>query len=381
MRFQFIALCALALAACGGGGEAEVAPALPREAGGWVEFTPGAIEIDGRTIEATCSGVPGGDPAFRFWARRGTGDGLVVYFDGGGACWDDATCAQPRLNRTPEGSREFYKAELMAGDVPAQMDGIFDLDNPRNPVRDWSFVFVPYCTGDVHSGANTAHYTNPATNEPYTIEHRGSDNARVILEWMRANFDAPGQLLVTGSSAGAYGAATHYGRIREAFPSGRALMLGDAGQGVTAPGFLQQRNENWGYDLPANVFGENASLTDDEDIVARLAAHFPQDRFAQYTTAHDDVQVAFYALMGVPNTCAAWTEAMDRDLARRQGASNFHSYLAAGETHTILRSPLFYTEESAGQPFAEWLGAELSEAGAANAACEQCLTPRANCPY
>ena len=113
------------------------------------------------------------------------------------------------------------------------MSGIFDLDNPRNPVRDWSFVFVPYCTGDVHSGSNNATYRNPDTGEPYTIRHRGADNFRVVMEWMRANFIAPDEILVAGSSAGAYGAATHYARIRDAYPGGQAAMLGDAGQGVT----------------------------------------------------------------------------------------------------------------------------------------------------
>src|SRR5690606_13478090 len=116
----------------------------------------------------------------------------------------------------------FYKAELMPDDDPRRMAGIFDLANSRNPVRDWSFVFVPYCTGDVHSGANTATYTDPDSGEAFTIEHRGADNFRVVLEWIRQNFAAPEQILVTGSSAGAYGAATHYGRIREVFPGGRA---------------------------------------------------------------------------------------------------------------------------------------------------------------
>ncbi len=97
---------------------------------------------------------------------------------------------------------------------------------------------MPYCTGDVHSGSNTAHYTDPDTGERYTIEHRGADNFRVVLNWLKDNFAQPGQILVAGSSAGAYGASTHYPRIRAAFPRGRALMFGDAGQGVMTQSFL-----------------------------------------------------------------------------------------------------------------------------------------------
>jgi hypothetical protein len=213
---------------------------------------------------------------------------------------------------------------------------MFDLTDERNPVRDWSFVFVPYCTGDVHTGSNTATYHDPQTGAAYTIQHRGADNFRLILEWMRANFDAPGEILVTGSSAGAYGAAGHFARIRDAFPNGRAVMLGDAGQGVTRSGFNGARANNWGYELPPQLYGANATPTGQEDIVADLAAHYPHDRFAQYTTAHDVTQTAFYALMGVQNACAEWTQSMAQALTARERASNFRAYLAAGQSHTIL---------------------------------------------
>ena len=329
----------------------------------------------------TCSQAPGADPAYRFWFKRGVADGLVVFFDGGGACWDDITCAVPRRANDARESDGFYKAELIPGDDPNRLSGIFDLGNARNPVRDWSFVFVPYCTGDVHSGSNTAHYRDPDTGEPYAIEHRGSDNFRSILTWMRANIDAPARILVAGSSAGAYGAATHFARVRAAYPNGHALMLGDAGQGVTTAEFSVLRNGSWRYQLPASVFGRDTMLTADDDVVARLAAHFPRDRFAQYTTAQDVTQRAFFALMGPTESCNAWGQKMSGDLTRRQSLGNFRSYLAAGETHTILRSPLFYSEQTGGAPFAEWLTALLSEAAPESKACANCLAPPPGCRF
>lgn len=377
-----ILLAALAVCGCVATASPHVAEPPPQRApSGWVELAPPPVEIGGRMVRATCSGAPGADPAYRFWMRRGTSDNLVVFFDGGGACWDDVTCSLPRLAADARDDDGFYKGELLPGDDPRRLSGIFDLDNERNPVRDWSFVFVPYCTGDVHAGSNTAHYINPDTGEPYTIEHRGADNFRVVLEWIRTNFNAPGEILVAGSSAGAYGAATHFGRIRAAFPSGRAVMLGDAGQGVTTPDFIERRNANWRYDLPVSVFGVNAELTSDDDLVAILAAHYPNDRFAQYTTAHDVTQAAFYALMGGDNACRTWTEAMAGALTRRQHATNFRSYLAAGRTHTILRSPHFYAEISGGAPFAEWLSALLGDGAPENRACVECLAERVRCRF
>ncbi len=379
-------LAAILLAACAASAgpravSGDIAEPLPRTPSGWVELTPAPVEIDGRVLRATCSHAPGADPAYRFWAKRGTADALVIYFDGGGACWDDITCAVPRLASSAHANDGFYKAELLPSDNPNRMGGIFNLANAANPVRDWSFVFVPYCTGDVHSGANAARYRDPDTGEPYVIEHHGADNFRVVLEWIRANFEAPDTILVAGSSAGAYGATTHYARIREAFPRGRAVMLGDAGQGVTTPDFLQRRNGNWRYDLPASVFGRNAQLTHDDDIVATLAAHFPNDRFGQYTSAQDRTQAAFFALMGAENACQAWTHKMSRDLTRRQGAGNFRSYVASGESHTILQSRQFYTEASGGAPFVQWFTALLNGAPPENRACADCMVRRTRCPF
>ena len=385
----WLAMAALCLAACGASGAPSTAPAprvaaaLPRQAGDWMELTPAPTTIDGHVVTATCSNFPGTNAAYRFWAKRGATNRLVVYFDGGGACWDDATCSAPHTVHSAEGDNTYYKAELLPADNPRQLQGIFDVNDARNPLRDWSFVFVPYCTGDVHSGSNSATYTNPSTHQPFTIEHRGADNFRVIMAWIRDNFAAPEDILVTGSSAGAYGAATHYAEVRDAFPSGRAFMLGDAGQGVTTPDFVAVRNRTWNFQLPAAVFGANAQGTADDDLLGRVAAHYPGDRFAQYTTALDHTQIGFYSLMTRGDACREWTEKMSRDLTRRELRGNFRAYVAAGESHTILRSPLFYTEQSGGMAFSQWLAAMLSNTGTGwdTRACPECMAPQRACRH
>jgi hypothetical protein len=358
---------------------AQAAPGAAAKSGGWIRIEAKPLRIDGRLYEPTCSQAEGTDAAYAFWYRQGSGDGLVVYFDGGGACWDDASCALPRRAAGDAGRRTVYKAELMNADDPSLMSGIFDLADPRNPVRDWSMVFVPYCTGDVHSGSNTARYRDPQTGRPYAIQHRGWDNTQVVLHWMRRNVSRPARLLVTGSSAGAYGAATHYASLRAMYPRGSAVFLGDAGQGVTTPDFFSKRNTSWNYRLPAQVFGRDAQLSPEVDMVARLAAHFPRDRFAQYTTTYDGIQRAFYGMMGAERSCDAWTVKMADELTRRQAEPNFRSYLAEGETHTILRASLFFTEDSGGVAFTEWFRELVAGPPPPNGTCTDCLAPPAQC--
>ena len=365
-------------------------PAAAQAAAGWVRVVPHPVKLHGRRYTPTCSGAPGTtSSSCSFYYRKGTADGLLVFFNGGGACWNAATCSKPRL----AGDRAFfsgkndqnmvgvYKAELLPGDGPADMGGLLDRSNPQNPVRDWSMLFVPYCTGDVHSGSNTATYTFPDTDKTFTIEHRGWDNLQALLPWLRSHVPQPSRLLVSGSSAGAYGAATHFTALRQVYPQARAVYLGDSGQGVTTPEFQRLRNKNWNYTLPASVFGPRAQETPDAEVVARLAAHFPKDRFAQFTTIHDATQTAFYAQMGpAGQACNAWTNKMGSELSRRQASSNFRSYVAAGNTHTLLRAPLFYGEQSGGMPFTTWLGALLQdEQLPANQSCPTCATPKRGC--
>jgi hypothetical protein len=67
---------------------------------------------------------------------------------------------------------------------------------------------------------------------------------------------------------------------------------------------------------------------------------------------------------------------------------NFRYYLAGGTYHTIMRSPAFYTENSAGISYSSWLAAMLQSRGGTggkgggnwkNVACPTCLTELA-CP-
>jgi hypothetical protein len=180
------------------------------------------IGADGKPHRATCSGFPGTDPRFSFWSRRGTSKNLVVYFEGGGACWDSLTCTFPIADVPPQVPQFFYPA--LGPEVnPATYDGIFRFDNAANPVKDWDFVYIPYCTADVHTGSVTRLYHNvgnPAIPLPpvFTIKHRGFDNFMVVLDWIKAHVDSPQRVLVAGSSAGGYGASANFPWLASTYP-------------------------------------------------------------------------------------------------------------------------------------------------------------------
>jgi hypothetical protein len=125
--------------------------------GGWERIVPASVitGVDGKTYAPQCTGYPGTDNQFSFWVQRTTSRNVLVYFEGGGACWDNLTCTYPLVDGLPQQVPQFFIPAVVAGTDPAGFDGIFK-DDPANPVRDWNKVYIPCsgdCSGDIHVGS------------------------------------------------------------------------------------------------------------------------------------------------------------------------------------------------------------------------------------
>ena len=358
------------------------------------------IGADGKTHEATCSGFPGTDPKFSFWAKQGTSKDLVVFFEGGGACWDNLTCTFPISPGLPPQVPQFFVPAISPLATPANYDGIFKHDNPANPVKDWSIVYIPYCTGDLHIGSAAKQYYNvgnPVFPLPpiFTIQHRGFDNFMVVLDWIKKNFDAPKSILVTGSSAGGYGASANFPWLQETYPNAHTYVIADASQGVTTAAFDTGNpgRGSWNPQLAPWVYGDDPSAIPGPDLLRVASEAYPHTKVSQFTTALDNVQIGFYGVMkqyygpggACPNPAIDWNQQMLGTLDEyNTEIPNFRSYLAAGTYHTIMRSPSFYTENSPGLTYSHWVGAMLQSRGGTNGtgggdwqdvACPTCLAP------
>jgi hypothetical protein len=167
--------------------------------------------------------APGGDTLcafetpYQFFVRPSAtpSDKLMIYFQGGGACWDDGTCS----------ADESIFKQTASADEAGGSGGIFDYDNAENPVSDYDTVFVSYCTGDVHSGNQTQDYSSGG--QSYTIHHNGFINARAVLDWTYTNFPNPSHVLITGTSAGAVGMVVHVPYIFDHYAASRTIFLAD----------------------------------------------------------------------------------------------------------------------------------------------------------
>lgn len=395
---------------------ATAAQAKPPSGGGWVkhENLSPVRGADGKMHTATCSGFPGTDPAFSFWTKKGKSKNLAVYFEGGGACWDSFTCGFPIKENLPPNVPQLFVPAIDANTLPANYDGLFRSDNRANPVKDWTMVYIPYCTGDLHIGSASVPYVNTSSPflppGPFTIEHRGFDNFMVVLDWMKKNIDKPKTILVAGSSAGGYGATANFPWIQRSFRDADMHVIADASQGVTAPAFDTGNpgRSSWNIQLAPWVFGNDPSAIAGPELMRTAALALPKVRIGQFTTTFDTVQIGFYGVMKqlyqYPGTCfnennvnlttaIDWNNQMVSTLQSDDAATrNFRYYLAQGDYHTLLRSPLFYTEASGGVAFSKWLddmlegrreghghGDRHHDRGWQNAVCTDCLVP-ATCP-
>jgi len=334
---------------------ATTTPGTPTLAAGWTKIEPG-----GETICST--GTP-----YAFYVHPGTVNRLVVYFEGGGACWDAGTCSNPDL---------YYDSTVDETDNPANHpQGMADLTNPDNPFKDWFQVFLPYCTGDIHWGNATTTYHWGGAD--HTINHKGFANVTAVLDWIQAGFEKPEKLFVAGCSAGAYGSVMGAAYVHKLYPDVPLYQLGDSGAGVITQNFFESGFPNWGAEATIPDWIPALDIPWQELTMAKLyvagANYYSSDRFAQYNTAHDEDQRFFYSAMG--GNGDDWSQMMMASIAQIQdAASNFKAYTAPGQIHCITPLDIFYTREVNGVKFTDWLDAMVNDQPWDNVKCTDCET-------
>jgi hypothetical protein len=254
---------------------------------GSLEF-PGGTTITAPAETWTWIPVPGaacGNGAATGFGVNLTGrsSDVVVYFQGGGACWDQLTCLTLQTAtavQTGYGAAQFATEGQLA--LPAFSRA------PTSPFRDASLIFVPYCTGDLHAG--TAVNSYGATQ----VHHVGGLNTGLFLEKLAATFPGKRRVYVAGSSAGGYAAQLNYARFAEKLPQAELHLLADGAQAIhPVNGNYPRWLAAWRPLLPAGCTGCATDLT---ALPAWLATTFPAGRFALTANMQDGVLQLFFGL-------------------------------------------------------------------------------------
>jgi hypothetical protein len=342
----------------GGGGTAGSAGASDIPAAGeFLSVSPGEPTICSR-------GTP-----FRFFVVGGDPKKIIIDFRGGGACWNKVTCSiKDSIFSAEAPTEEAAKAAFATSGA-----GIYRLSDDRNPLKGWTLVHIPYCTGDVHWGDAVVDYD---TN--LKIHHKGFVNGQNVLGWIKERYQ-PEEILVTGCSAGAYGAIGHSAYVADAYPNAKITVVADSGCGVVTDDFFKNSFPNWNAQIPRQVpalKNKDILTLTIVDLYTAIGQAYPKMRISQQTTAFDDDQTFYYTVMGGAE--ADWSVKAMESLSKIEAATpNFRYYLSPGPLHCLHPYDSFFERKSDGTAYVDWLGQMLTAAAppatvaCSGAACKQ----------
>lgn len=327
----------------------QMAAAVPA---GWQQIKPGGDTLCARGTE------------FSFLVRPGNPKKVLFSFAGGGACWDDFTCDGEGIF-TDTAEKTFAQVE--------NRGGIYDLNDNRNPYKDWTHIFVPYCTGDVHVGDSDTTYTRPDETQ-FMIHHRGATNTKAAIRWLLENYRGASEVNVDGCSAGSYASILWTPRIAESYPHAKIVQFGDSGAGVADSLFFPQ----WHFEksLPTWIPELNPALIDLKklnivDIYKAVANYYPKAQFSQFNHHQDRIQILYYSAIG--GNGLDWSMHMFNNMENTTAlASNFRYYVAPGRNHCSMNNSKFYNTQVDGISLQQWLTRKVSGGDVENVKCKEC---------
>ena len=213
-------------------------------------------------------------------------DKAIVVIQGGGACFNATTCLAVA---NPDG---FDGSQLAS----ATNVGLLDAEDADNPFADWNMVFIPYCSGDIFSGA---------AKDGTGFEGRtqmGYLNFQEYLKRLVPTFADMKQVVLSGYSAGGFAASVNWVQAREAFGKDvRVDVLNDSGPTLEpeylTPCLQQRLSEvwNWAPSIPEGCDEcdlESGNIT--EPVVRWSIKHTKDGRHGVISSDEDSVIKLFY---------------------------------------------------------------------------------------
>lgn len=287
---------------------------------------------------ASTGAACGNGSVYHYFVNRAPNtDKTLIYFEGGGACWGQHDCLGKgkfsEVATNPNGVPSNYLSQLNLA--------AFGMISPmiwrssfltKTVTQSWNLVYVPYCTGDVHTGSSVNVYKDEDPAKPLTYYHRGYANAKEVGRWVAKNIPTK-ELLVSGFSAGSSGATANYAFLRDIINPAKSSLLSDAGPLMPSPvggskeqypslPMLSTVRQAWGFDRPDGIMTEmlqrhpeaEAVRTNIGAVSTALAQVYPQDRFGYAVMQTDGVFANFSYRHFYPDM-ASITNTAKRDAA------------------------------------------------------------------
>lgn len=261
-----------------------------------------------------------------FFVHEGSANKLLIFLEGGGACSNDHFCAfnpgtaaaslsgtgQTVIGSTigvvPDRQQPGVYAD---GSHKTAPQGIHDLNNPANPFKDWSQVYVPYCTGDVFFGTLDNGSVPGLSGQKFL----GYRDMQLFMGRIVPTFqDKVDHVVLAGSSAGSFGAALNASMVQDSFGEVPVDLIMDSGLPFSdkyMPVCMQERwREQWGLNAALPPDCTECQQADGGGFLGladfMLRKH-PNMKLAALSGAEDEVMRLFFS-SGLKD-CAAYDTA------------------------------------------------------------------------
>jgi len=280
------------------------APDLPRGQWTWLDLPSAKCANGSQTgIGINLPPQPSGD--------------LFVYFQGGGACWDEATCYTLKTAINIE--TDYDEAKFFADLNGAQADR-----SAGNVFKDATLVWVGYCTGDLHAGTETRTYG------ARTVNHVGADNTQIIVDTLRSILPDQTRVWIAGSSAGGYGATFNHHRFAAAWPTLDVHLLQDGAPYVPVVSNYATWQTAWSLQYPPNCA---SCTTNFPSVIDAISAAHPGTRMG---LLHYDDDAVIKQYFGYAATAGSMVAATNDLVDNHYDQPNTKAFVIAGQGHTMF---------------------------------------------
>ena len=257
-----------------------------------------------------------GEP-FRFSYRDVGSDKLLIFLQGGGTCWSD-----------------FCLTVIAAAPGIPIVDAL-DPQNPHNPMADWNVLYLPYCDGSFFTGDRDFDENGDGTGDRL---HRGLQNFSGALRKAQELMPDPERVLLTGSSAGAFGTIPGTVLVRAAYPEATLQVFNDSGVGVARPGevaFVEKILEEQGL-VP--LFPESCEACWADGHITRLVHWIferdPEVQMAVFSSVHDLVISGTF--LDIDKEVFAEAMLKETGALHERFPQRYKRFIVQGSMHTTL---------------------------------------------
>lgn len=257
---------------------------------------------------------------YRAITRSAARSDLMIFLQGGGACWSDFCFA---ITTAP----------------PDMPDTDLLIREDRNPFLAYDLLYVPYCDGSLHVGDAAIDETGDGTPDRL---HHGLANLSAALTAGYDEFPEPSRIVLVGSSGGGFGTILAVFLVRYVYRDVPIVVINDAGVGVAHP-----EDPAFVHDLLVEFGALPAVPPDCVDCIAdgnvtRIVKYAldrdPEVRIAALTAEYDFVISQIF--LKVPAEMFRANIMTATDEVHAAHPDRYHRFLWQGDAHTATLGAL-----------------------------------------